>query len=177
MTRKNKTGLIIVIVFLMALSTLILTSSIGGITYLRDLKYLIDNGREVEGDIVELKTGKGYSNNDGFLHYSFTLYYQYEENGNVWEASGYWQVREDRTDKLNEMRTWCKSQVGKNIKLIIDDKGHCVAADDLPSKYKGQYNFVWLRGGILIGIEAVLLISLIIIIFKVKVKDHLGNSL
>ncbi len=42
----------------MLLSTLILTSSIGGITYLRDLKYLIDNGREVDGNIVELKKGR-----------------------------------------------------------------------------------------------------------------------
>lgn len=177
MTRKNKNGLIITAIFLMALSTLILTSSIGGITYLRDLKYLMDNGREVEGDIIELKTGKSYSNNDGWLHYYFTLYYQYEENENVWKASDYWEVREDKPDKLNEMRTWCKNQVGKTVRLIIDDKGHCKPADSLQSIYKGQFNFVWIRGGILIGIEAVLLTALLVIIFKVKVKDHFGNSL
>ncbi len=177
MTRKNKTGLILTIIFLMALSTLILTSSIGGITYLRDLNYLMSNGREVDGDIIELKTGEGYSNNSGWLHYSFKLYYQYEENGNVWKASDYWQVREDKTDELNERRTWCENQVGKTVKLIIDDKGHCEVANKLQSVYQGQYNFVWLRGGILIGVEVVLLIILLVIVFKVKVKDHLGNRL
>ena len=55
MTRKNKNGLIITVVFLMVFFAIILTPSIGGMTVLKDLKYLIDNGREVEGDIIELK--------------------------------------------------------------------------------------------------------------------------
>lgn len=177
MTRKNKNGLIITVVFLMVFFTIILTPSIGGMAVLKDLKYLIDNGREVDGDVIELKTGVSYSNSDGWLHYSFKLYYQYEENGNVWKASSHWQIREDRTDELNERLTWCEQQVGKTVKLIIDDRGNCEVAASLPSKYKGQYDFVWIRGGILIGIEAVLLIILIIIIFKVKVEDDFGNIL
>lgn len=60
MTRKNKIGLIITIVFLMVFFTIILTPSIGGMAILKDLKYLIDNGREVEGDIIELKKGRSY---------------------------------------------------------------------------------------------------------------------
>ena len=92
MTRKNKIGLIITIVFLMLLSTLIMTSSIGGITYLRDLKYLIDNGREVDGNIVELEKGGGYGSHSSYYYYSFTLIYKYEENGTVWETSDYWQI-------------------------------------------------------------------------------------
>lgn len=176
MTRKNKTGLIIAIVFLMLLSTIILTSSISGITHLLDLKYLMSNGREVDGNVIELKTDAGYSNYSGWLYYNFKLYYQYEENGNLWKASSHWHVREDRTDELDERRAWCEQQVGKTVKLIIDDRGHCTVADELPSKYKGQYNFVWIRGGILIGLETVLLIILLVIIFKVKIKDHLGNT-
>lgn len=177
MTRKNKNGLIIAIVFLMALATLILTSAIGGITHLRDLKYLMSNGREVDGDIVELEKGGGYGNHSSYYYYSFTLIYKYEENGNVWKASSYWQIREDKTEELIERRTWCEQQVGKTVKLIIDDKGHCEVADELQSKYEGQHDFVWIRGGILIGIETILLIILLVIVFKVKVKDHLGNSL
>ena len=90
MTRKNKIGLIITIVFLMLLSTLILTSSIGGITYLRDLKYLIDNGREVDGNIVEFEKGDGYGGHSSYYYYSFTLIYKYEENGTVWKTHDYW---------------------------------------------------------------------------------------
>ena len=176
MTRKNKIGLIITIVFLMLLSTLILTSSIGGITYLRDLKYLIDNGREVDGNIVELEKGGGYGSHSSYYYYSFTLIYKYEENGTVWKTHDYWSIREDRTDELNEMRDWCENQVGKTVKLTIDDKGHCEPTANLPSKYKGQYDFVWIRGGILIGIETVLLIILLVIIFKVKVKNILAHG-
>ncbi len=176
MTRKNKIGLIITIVFLMVFFTIILTPSIGGMAILKDLKYLIDNGREVEGDIIELKKGRSYSNSDGFLHYSFKLYYQYEENGTVWKTHDYWSIREDRTDELNEMRDWCENQVGKTVKLTIDDKGHCEPTANLPSKYKGQYDFVWIRGGILIGIETVLLIILLVIIFKVKVENILAHG-
>ena len=90
MTRKNKIGLIITIVFLMLLSTLILTSSIGGITYLRDLKYLIDNGREVDGNIKKKKKGDGYGGHSSYYYYSFTLIYKYEENGTVWKTHDYW---------------------------------------------------------------------------------------
>ena len=90
MTRKNKIGLIITIVFLMLLSTLILSSSIGGITYLRGLKYLIDNGREVDGNIVELEKGDGYGGHSSYYYYSFTLIYKYEENGTVWKTHDYW---------------------------------------------------------------------------------------
>lgn len=177
MTRKNKNGLIIAIIFLMVLSTIILTSSIGGITHLRDLKYLMSNGREVEGDIVELEKGGGYGNHSSYYYYSFTLIYKHEENGTVWETSDYWSIREDRTDELNEMRDWCENQVGKTVKLTIDDKGHCKPTANLQNLYSNAFDFVWIRGGILIGIETILLIILLVIIFKVKVKDHLGNSL
>lgn len=177
MTRKNKNGLIITVVFLMVFFAIILTPSIGGITHLRDLKYLMSNGREVDGDIVELEKSGGYGNHSSYYYYSFTLFYKYEENGTVWETSDYWRVREDRKDELNEMRDWCENQVGKTVKLTIDDKGHCEPTANLPSKYKRQYDFVWIRGGILIGIEIILLIILLVIIFKIKVKAHLGNSL
>ena len=177
MTRKNKNGLIITIVFFILLSAIILTSSIGGMSYLQDLKSLIDNGREVDGKTVEFKKTIWLGDHTSYHYYTFTLYYNYEENGTVWKTSDHWNVREDETDELNERQTWCESQVGKTRKLIIDDKGHSIVADNLQSAYKGQYNFVWIRGGILIGIEAVLLISLLFIVFKVKVKDHLGNSL
>ncbi len=176
MTRKNKNGLIITIIFLMMFSLLIIFSSISGINELNELNYLIKNGREVEGNIIRYENTSGSTGTGWGSYTEFTLYYSYKENDFEWKTSQRFSC--DRTGKSkSELENWCKEQVGKTENLIIADNRYCKIATELPSIYKETNDFVWIRGGILIGIETVLLIILLVIIFKVKVKDHLGNSL
>ncbi len=182
MSRKNKTGLIIFIAVLMFFVTLLLIPFISSVSHLKELKYLVDNGREVSGIIVKYdKTDYGTDHMD-FHHqthpyYQFTLYYRYEEDEDVWETSEYWHISEDKTDELEEFEIWCKNQIGKTVKLKVADSGYCELASELPSKYKSRSKFVWICGGMFAGLETALFISLIAIIFKIKVKQHLSNTL
>lgn len=159
----------------MLLFSLLLISAIGGAAHLKDLKYLIDNGREVEGKVVRYTKGRAYSNSNGFTYVVFRLYYEYEENDVTYKDDNVWQIREKYTEKVEERESWCKSQVGKSVKLIIADNGYCKVAEDLKPDYKAQHDFVWIRGGICLGAEGLLLIVLLVIIFKVKVKGHLDR--
>ena len=145
----------------------------GGAAHLKDLKYLIDNGREVEGKVVRYTKGRTYGSDDLWVRVIFHLYYEYEENGVVYSDENFWRIREDEPEKVEERENWCKSQVNKPVKLIIADNGYCKVAEDLMPDYKAQHDFVWIRGGICLGAEGLLLIVLLVIIFKVKVKGHL----
>lgn len=175
MTRKNKNGLIIAIIFLIGFLSLIIFSSISGISELNELNYLIKNGREVEGNIIRYENTSGPTGTGWGNYTEFTLYYSYKENDFEWKTSQRFSC--GRTGKSkSELEIWCKEQVGKTENLIIADNRYCKVAIELPSIYKETNDFVWLRGGIWIGLETVLLIILLVIIFKVKIKDRSWNT-
>ncbi|MDE6791198.1 MAG: hypothetical protein K2J61_05700, partial [Clostridia bacterium] len=140
MDKKLRTAFIIVSVFIIGLLTLLLSASIGGISLLNDYKYLLDNGREVEGEVVNYRKGYFLGPNDGWYRYDFELFYEYEENERVWKSSENWYIREVKVKEVEEREAWCNERVGKPVKLIIDDKGHCLVADKAQSIYKEQYN-------------------------------------
>ena len=176
MNKKLRTAFIIVSVIMIGLLTLLLTSSIGGKSLADDYKYLIDNGVEVDGKVVNYRKSYYQGTNVGWYYYGFTLFYEYEENGQVWKTSERWTIREElnmaNVDEINEMDKWCKESIGKSIKLIVDNKGHCLVADKAQSIYKNQFNFVYVRGGILLaGDIAFVIVLLFCIFYKRKNKD------
>ena len=174
MNKKLRTAFIIVSVFVIGLLTLLLTASIGGISLLNDYKYLISNGQEVDGRIVNYHKGYTHGTYDKRYRYHFKLFYEFEEDDRVWKTSESWFIREDKVKEVEEREAWCKERIGESVKLIIDDKGHCLVADKAQSIYKEQYNFVYLRGGILLAGDVAFVIILIICIFY-KPKNRLKS--
>ena len=174
MDKKLKTAFIIVSVFVIGLLTLLLSASISGISILNDYKYLIDNGREVDGKVTKYHKGYTHGTYDKRYYYNFKLSYEYEEDDRVWKTSESWFIREDKTNEIEEREAWCKERIGKSVKLIIDDKGHCLIAAKAQSIYKEQYNFVYLRGGILLAGDVVFVSILLVCIFY-KPKNRLKS--
>lgn len=135
MNKRLRIAFIIVSVFVIGLLTLLLTASIGGKSLADDYKYLIDNGCEAEGKVVDFRKSYYKGTNVGWHYYGFQLFYEYEENGRVYKTSERWQIREEKTVEIEERETWCKERIGKSIKLLIDNKGHCLVADKAQSIY------------------------------------------
>ena len=102
------------------------------------------------------------------------MFYEYEEGDRVWKTSESWRINEEKVKEVEEREAWCKERIGKSVKLIIDDKGHCLVADNAQSTYKEQYNFVYLRGGILLAGDVVFVIILLVCIFY-KPKNRLKS--
>ena len=175
MSKSLRTAFILVAIFIIGLLSLLLTASIGGKSLVDDYKYLIDNGWEVEGEVVNFSKGYYQGTNSGWYYYTFKLFYEYEEHGLVWKTSERWQIWEDKSNEVEEREAWCKDRVGNSVKLLIDDKGHCLVADKVQSMYKEQYDFVYLRGGILFGCDVMFLIVLLVCIFY-KPKNKLLHS-
>lgn len=171
MTRKTKSGLIILLTTIMIIFSPILISSISGAAHLNGLKYLIDNGRLVDGEVTRFTKADYQSTTDGYIRVVFKLYYEYEENGTTWFTYKWWQIRKDKSEQVEERETWCQAQIGKSVKLIIADNGYCEINDEVNAVYKEQYDYVYVRGGIMAGFEVLLLIGIIVVVFYKKPKE------
>ena len=174
MDKRLKTAFIIVSVFVIGLLTLLLTASIGGKSLCDDYKYLLDNGWKIEGKVVNYRKGYYQGDNTGWYYYVFELFYEYEEGDRVWKTSESWRINEEKVKEVEEREAWCEERIGKSVKLFIDDKGHCLVADKVQSIYKEQYNFVYLRGGILLAGDVAFVIILLVCIFY-KPKNRLKS--
>lgn len=172
MTQKNRKGIIITIIGLMVILSPILISSISGISHLKGLKYLIDNGNVVTGRVVSYSNTSGYTGTGWGYGLEFTLYYQYQEDDTIWKTSK--RISGDRAGKnKQELESWCKDQIGASIELIIADNGYCEPLDDVNSIYNSTYEFVYVRGGIVLFIEIALFIGFLILFFyKPKNKNQ-----
>ncbi|MDE6613120.1 MAG: hypothetical protein K2K28_01005 [Clostridia bacterium] len=136
----------------------------------KDIRNLKNNGQLVYGKVTKYQEFKDIHTIDSGVLCEYYLFYEYEEDGRVWKTSERWITRYFDEEKAN----WCKEQVGKKIKLLIDENGNCVVARDVDYKYNKSFNFVVVMGSVTGAIEIALIIVLIIILCKNQ-KEPLCN--
>lgn len=161
MYKRNLLGLSIIFFVLFAAFAIFGADrfSAGKLDVLKDYEYLLKNGREVTGTVTDADERYEFSNQHANSYYYY-LIYEYTENGHTWKAEEYITWGKINFKPNAELRNWCESQIGNQVKLFIDDRGRCVKSGKERTQYKNQREFIYVEGSVLLTGAGIFLIGL-----------------
>ena len=152
MYKRNLLGLSVIFFILFAAFAIFGADrfSAGKLDVLKDYEYLLKNGREVTGTVAAADERYEFSNQHANSYYYY-LIYEYNENGKTWKTEEYITWGKINFKPNAELRNWCESQIGNQVKLFIDDRGRCVKSGKERTQYKNQREFIYVEGSVLLA--------------------------
>ncbi len=112
-------SLLVVFVFLILLG-------VGGMLFNLNGLYIHKNGWNVEGRIISYSIRGSSPGRTSTAHCVCRCEYIDAESGKKYSTTTEYPI----ANKVDS-REWCENQIGKNIELVIDNKGHCMAKRDM----------------------------------------------
>lgn len=174
MYKRNLLGLSIIFFILFAAFAIFGADrfSAGKLDVLKDFEYLLKNGREVMGTVTDADERYEFSNQHANSYYYY-LIYEYNENGKTWKTEEYITWGKINFKPNAELRNWCESQIGNQVKLFIDDRGRCVKSGKERTQYKNQREFIYVEGSVLLAGAGIFLtgLSVTLAFYFKKPKD------
>ena len=161
MYKRNLLGLSVIFFILFAAFAIFGADSFsaGKFAVLKYYEYLLKNGREVTGTVTAADERYEFSNQHANSYYYY-LIYEYNENGKIWSTEEYITWGKINFKPNAELRNWCESRIGSEVKLFIDDRGRCVKSGKERTQYKNQREHIYVGGSVLLAGAGIFLAGL-----------------